>query len=194
MCQAENSVQYDSERDETISFLKSKAPETSNPNVFSLNSNLLFWCADLPNFGASVSMGSHWSLNLNVAYCPWVIDNQYSLKCAMILPETRWWPKSNLKGHFLSFHLTVGWYNLRWRDFRYQDSDRPLAGAGIGYGYLLDLNKNWGIEFNIGAGYINTRYDRFYNIPNGGLADTRVSSYWGIDRVGISIVYRLCEL
>lgn len=180
--------QYPGSREERID------SDSGYPNVFSLKSNLLFWCADIPNLGASVSFGKHWSLNFDVLYCPWMIDDNYSLKCAMILPEIRIWPKTNLKGHFLDFHLSVGWYNLRWKDYRYQDVDRPLIGAGIGYGYHLELNKNWGLEFSIGAGYFNTRYNRFYNVKNGAVADTKESSYWGIDRVGISIVYRICDL
>ena len=34
------------------------------------------------------------------------------------------------------------------------------------------------------------KYDTYYNIDNGARIDTRTKNYWGITRVGISVVYR----
>lgn len=159
-----------------------------------LKTNLVPWAATIPNLGAEITFGNHWSAALDIWYCPWKISQSHSLKTAAILPEGRWWPKTNQKGHFLDFHLSVVWYNLRWNSYRYQDIDRPLLGAGIGYGYLLKFNPNWGIEFSIGIGIAQSRYDRFYNITNGALADTRQTFYWGIDRLGISVFYNIGDL
>ena len=179
---------------ESATFLEMKAPETSQPNTFSLNTNIIPWIATIPNVGGSFSFDRHWSVNLDLWYCPWIITSKYSLKCGFILPEVRWWPDTNRKGHFFNVHLSFGWYNLRFGSYRYQDAHRPLLGAGIGYGYLLELGRNWGIEFSVGAGFVNTKYDRFYNIRNGAVADTRVTNYFGIDRLGISFVYRIADL
>ena len=64
-------------------------------------------------------------------------------------------------------------------------------GAGISYGYVVPLNRCWGAEFTLGAGFVNVKYDQFYNIPNGaryghGLTHT----YWGVTRAGITLLYR----
>lgn len=171
-----------------------KATENSLPNLFSLRTNVIPWVATIPNLGGSLSFGKHWSLGIEGWYCPWIVTSKYSLKCGFILPEIRWWPHTNRKGHFLSLHLSVGWYNLRFDDYRYQDDERPLLGAGLTYGYLLEINPHWGIEFSIGAGFVNTRYNRYYNVDNGALIDTKVSNYFGIDRLGISFVYNLSVL
>ena len=86
--------------------------------------------------------------------------------------------------------VDVAWFNVKWNDDRYQDTDRPLLGAGISYGYKLPLSKHWGAEFNLGVGYANMKYDTYYNVNNGAQLDTRVRHYWGITRVGASLVYR----
>lgn len=91
-------------------------------------------------------------------------------------------------------HLNLGWYNVRANSYRYQDIGRPMLGAGIGYGYRLPLTDRWSIDFEIGAGMANFRYDRYYNIPNGALKDTRVTTYWGIDRLGVTVSYYISEL
>ena len=171
-----------------------KANEGANFNQLSLRTNLIPWIAVIPNIGAALSFSKHWSAGLDVWYCPWVINAKHSLKCGLILPEVRWWPKTSVKGHYLNIHLSLGWYNLRYEDYRYQDSDRPLMGAGIGYGYLLEFNRHFGMEFSIGVGFINTRYNTYYNVPNGALMDTKISNYFGVDRLAVSLVYNLGDL
>ena len=91
-------------------------------------------------------------------------------------------------------HLNLAWYNVRANSYRYQDRGCPLLGAGLGYGYRLELNGKWGLEFEIGAGMANMKYDRFYNVPNGALKDTRITTYWGIDRAAVTFSYNLCDL
>ena len=169
-------------------------PVSTTDQQLRLKSNILPWIIAIPNLGAEFCIGEKWSALIDVWYCPWKISNRYSVKTVTILPEARWWLKSNRKGSFLNFHLNIAWFNVRANAYRYQDARRPLLGAGIGYGYRLELGRKWGLEFEIGAGMANMRYDTFYNIENGALKDTRVSTYWGIDRAAISFTYYLCDL
>lgn len=87
------------------------------------------------------------------------------------------------RGHFFGFYLHSGGFNIAVdARTRYQDC-RPFWGAGISYGYVVPLNRCWGAEFTLGAGFVNVKYDQFYNIPNGaryghGLTHT----YWGVTR------------
>ncbi|MBP8872460.1 MAG: DUF3575 domain-containing protein, partial [Bacteroides sp.] len=73
---------------------------------------------------------------------------------------------------------------------RYQSEQYPLLGAGISYGYKLPFSEHWGAEFTLGAGYANMKYNTYYNIENGAKLDTRKRNYWGITRVGASLIYR----
>lgn len=158
--------------------------------LFSLKTNIIPWIATVGNLGTEIKLNPHISLDLSLWWCPWKISDKYSLKTFAILPEGRWWISNDWRGHFLGLHLTAAWFNLRYNSDRYQDNKRPILGAGFSYGYYFEFNKNWGLELMIGAGYLNMSYDRFYNISNGALIDKRTTSYWGIDRIGITLCYR----
>ena len=124
----------------------------------------------------------------------WDISKSHALRIIGTQPEFRYWLTTPGRGHFFGLHAHAARYNLKWNDTRYQDTDRPLLGGGISYGYLLPFNETWGMEFNIGAGYANTRYDLYHNTNNvkdGQLYDTRTLNYWGITRIGLSFIYKL---
>lgn len=168
--------------------------QSNYPCELRLRSNLLPWMLAVPNLGGEISIGKKWSTVLDLWFCPWKISDKISVKTVAIFPEGRWWLADNTKGSFFNIHLNLAWFNVRANSWRYQDSGRPLLGAGIGYGYRLSLDNRWSLEFEIGAGMANARYDRFFNIENGALKDTRVSTYWGIDKIGITFTYNLCDI
>ena len=163
--------------------------QSSVKREFGFKTNLLPWLITVPNIGMEVALASKCSAVVDIWYCPWKISDRFSVKTVAILPELRWWIKSNKKGSYLNIHFNVAWFNVRANNYRYQDNGRPLLGAGIGYGFRLPVSKNWCLDFEIGAGMANARYDRFYNINNGALKDTQVSTYWGIDRAAVAFTY-----
>lgn len=171
-----------------------KAPLNSDFQEFRMKSNILPWGLAIPNLGAEFVFSEHWSASMDVLFCPWKISNKFSVKTVAILPEGRWWLKTARKGSFFNVHFNLAWFNVRANSYRYQDTSRPMLGAGIGYGYLLNFNKRWGMEFEIGAGVMNVKYDRYYNVENGTLKDTRISTIWGIDRAAVSVTYYICDL
>ena len=64
-------------------------------------------------------------------------------------------------------------------------------GIGLSYGYVLPLTCRWAAEFTIGAGYVHTKYDSYYNIPNGARYEKGIHhNYWGLTKVGIGLAYR----
>lgn len=154
-----------------------------------LKTNLVCWSGSILNIAADVQVGRHVSVDLPVMWCPWYMSKRYAARNLTFQPEMRWWFGNPGDGHFCGAHFHVSWFNVRWRDKRYQDASRPLLGAGVSYGYLLLLNRGWACEFTVGAGYAAVRYDTFYNIGNGACIDRHKSDYWGITRLGISVVY-----
>lgn len=165
------------------------APQTSSRYV-AVKTNLAAWAGTIMNLVADVQLSEHFSVELPVLWCPWYVSDKHAVKTFTIQPEARYWLSKPGKGHFFGVHAHVGWFNVKWNRDRYQDTDRPLLGAGISYGYLLPFNEHWAGEFTLGAGYANMRYDTYYNIDNGARIDTRTKNYWGITRVGLSVVYR----
>ena len=165
------------------------APQTSSRYV-AVKTNLAAWAGTIMNLAADVQVSEHFSVELPVLGCPWYVSDKHAVKTYTIQPEARYWLSKPGKGHFFGVHAHVGWFNVKWNRDRYQDTDRPLLGAGISYGYLLPFTAHWAGEFTLGAGYANMRYDTYYNIDNGARIDTRTKNYWGITRVGLSVVYR----
>ena len=162
----------------------------SEGRYVALKTNLAAWAGTIMNIAAEVQVGKHVSVELPVLWCPWHIGSKHAVKTFTVQPEVRYWLRQPGGGHFFGVHAHAGWFNVLWDKDRYQDTDRPLLGAGISYGYLLPFSKHWAGEFTLGAGYSNMRYDTFYNIDNGARIDTRNKNYWGITRVGLSVVYR----
>lgn len=165
------------------------APSSSG-RYLGVKTNIAAWAGTIMNVAADVQVSEHISVELPILWCPWHISSKHAVKTFTIQPEVRYWLSKPGAGHFFGVHAHVGWFNVKWNRDRYQDADRPLLGAGISYGYLLPFNEHWAGEFTLGAGYANMRYDTYYNIDNGARIDTRTKNYWGITRVGLSVVYR----
>lgn len=163
--------------------------QTSSRYV-AVKTNLAAWAGTIMNLAADVQVSEHFSVELPVLWCPWYVSDKHAVKTFTIQPEARYWLTRPGEGHFFGVHAHIGWFNVKWNRDRYQDTSRPLLGAGISYGYLLPLGEHWAGEFTLGAGYANMKYNTYYNIGNGARIDTRTKNYWGITRVGISVVYR----
>lgn len=155
-----------------------------------LKSNIPFQALSMHNLAVEVQVHKQVTVDFPVMWSVSDIEREHAVRGIAFQPEGRWWLKKAGTGHFFGIHVHAAWFNLKWEDTRYQTDKRPLLGAGISYGYKLPLSAHWGAEFNIGAGYANMKYDTFYNVENGAQLDTRIRHYWGITRVGISLVYR----
>jgi hypothetical protein len=103
----------------------------------------------------------------------------------------RYWLKAPMKGHFFGVHLNIGAFNIAVDNKnRYQSPD-GFYGVGLSYGYVLPFARHWAAEFTVGAGYVHTKYDTYYNIPNGARFEKgRAYNYWGLTKVGINLLYR----
>lgn len=155
-----------------------------------LKTNIAYDAAGLPNLAFEMQFSKHISVELPVICSFWDISQKHAVRAVAIQPEGRWWLKQPGAGHFFGVHAHVAWFNVKWQEDRYQNTDRPLLGAGVSYGYLLPLSKHWGAEFSLGAGYAHMKYNTYYNIDNGAQIGTETRNYWGITRVGLSLSYR----
>ena len=156
-----------------------------------IKTNIPFWALVVANVAAEYRFADHWSVDVPVYYSAWTTARTYRFRTFSVQPSVRYWLSPDWKGHFFGVHLTAGQFNIATNEkTRYQDAD-GMYGAGLDYGYALKFTENWGMEFNIGAGLIHTRYNAYYNIDNGECYDTRIKNYWGITRCGISIIYRI---
>ena len=169
---------------------------TTPGTLLAIKTNLAAYIFGILNLGVEVPLGKHVSFDLPIYYSPYTLGNAYRFRILATQPEFRYWFGETMKGHFIGLYGTGGWYNISFnkRD-RYQDrnGNTPAWGGGLSYGFALPLNQRWGLEFTAGAGYLNLKYDTFYNIKNGAKFDTQRKSYYGLTKLGVSITYNLTK-
>lgn len=174
--------------------------ESKSTFYLALKNNIIYDVALVANLGLEISLGKHFSLDLPFTFSPYDICSAYRMRTLSVQPELRYYFKRGGKGHYFGLHGNLAYYNvvtpLNMRT-RYQDRDgeHPLYGGGISYGYSLPFGKDsrWGMEFTVGAGYAYLDYDCFYNVNNGAWFTKDTKHYFGIDKAGITIYYRIVD-
>ena len=179
-----------------------QASEGVNRHGIHLKVNALGYLALIFNASAEFELGHHLSISVPLYYSGWdELIPRWKLRTAGTQPELRYYFNDNYMGAFVGAHASFAWYNMATGgEFRYQDrnTNTPTIGGGISGGYRISLEKphkgrhpRWTMEFSIGLGFLPLRYDTFYNVPNGALAQGNLyKAYWGIDHAGISVSYR----
>lgn len=160
-----------------------------------LKTNLAALGLLVANLGVEFSFGRGFSLDIPFYYSPYDITSRFRVRVLGTQPELRYWLHRDWPGagHFIGINGTVAGFDISFpHTSRFQDPEHALWGAGISYGYALNFGKekHWGLEFNIGLGYMNYHLDTFDNVYNGKLLSTEKKNYWGITRVGISLTYK----
>ena len=160
-----------------------------------VKTNLAGWGLMISNAAVEVDIIKNLSISVPVYYSGWNYGKStVKFRTLTIQPEVRYYiPKA--RGFYVGAHFGLGHWNFATGgDWRYQDhnAETPSIGGGLGLGYALHFNKNphWGLEFSIGAGAYDARYDVLYNEMNGPYhkRDER-TTYIGVDNVSISVTY-----
>lgn len=154
----------------------------------------------IANAAVEFDLGKYFSVSIPIYYSALdYFTSTLKFRTLAIQPELRYWPLKNDDRLFIGLHGGMAYYNFAFGgDWRYQDHEgrTPTFGGGISLGYRLPISKdkNWKLEFGIGAGVYPLHYDVFHNTENtydGELYDTRKKTYFGIDNVLIGISYRI---
>ena len=168
--------------------------------LLAVKNNIIYDAALVANLGVEIGFGRHFSVDIPVTYSPYTISRNYRMRTLSVQPDLRYYLKEGWRGHFFGIHGNFAYYNVVTpfnTKTRYQDRDgkHPLYGGGISYGYSLPFGKDsrWGMEFTIGAGYAYLDYDCFYNVNNGAWFTKDTKHYFGIDKAGITIYYRIVD-
>ncbi len=175
-----------------------RAADTASPcgsawkaGRWNIKTNIPFWALVVPNIAVEYRFADHWSVDIPIYYMPVTVARNYRFRTLAVSPSVRYRLKPAVNGHFFGVHLIAGQFNIAVdKKCRYQDAG-GMFGAGLDYGYALKFTDHWGMECNIGAGYIYTRYNTYYNTKNGACFDTSRKNYFGVTRFGISLIYRI---
>ncbi len=156
--------------------------------------NLLWLAGTIANLGVEVQFADKWSIDIPVYYSPYDLSSDRMIRVLATQPEVRYWTGEQAgMGHFFGVHGHLMGFNVAINDHgRYQDPEHPLWGFGLGYGYAVNFGKDkkWGMEFNLGLGFANYRYNKYYNLPNGQKCDEGRGWYYGLTRAGITLTYK----
>ncbi|MBR2063273.1 MAG: DUF3575 domain-containing protein [Bacteroidales bacterium] len=160
-----------------------------------LKTNAIGWGFLMTNAALEIDIVKNLSFALPVYYSGWDYGvSTLKFRTLMIQPELRYYiPKA--KGFYVGAHFGMGYWNFALNgDWRYQDhkGETPAIGGGLGLGYAMHFKKNshWGLEFSVGAGAYDARYDVFYNEPNGPYHKRNErTTFIGVDNAAISLTY-----
>ena len=169
-----------------------------------VKTNLLGWGFLMTNAAVEIDIIEGLSFALPVYYSGWdYFTNTVKFRTLMIQPELRYYiPKTN--GLYVGAHFGMGYWNFALgtlgekicvEDWRYQDhkGESPALGGGISVGYALQFKRNpkWGMEFSLGAGVYDARYDMFYNEANGPYYQRGIhTTFIGVDNASVSFTYK----
>ncbi len=165
---------------------------------FDLKTNLLYDATTSIALGLEYGWGKRLSFDISGSYNPWTFSGGRKWKHWMVQPELRIWTKERQLGHFFGIHALGGVYNLNrmylpFRTFPETNSYRHEGwgvGAGVAYGYRWNFSERWGMEGEIGFGYIYAHYDRFCPVVCGERLSSGVKHYIGPTKIALNLIYR----
>lgn len=175
------------------------------PSLYSqhvaIKTNLISDAVTSPNLGVEFKMAPKWTMDISGQLNAWNIHER-RWRHWMVMPEARLWICEPFQGSFWALHVLGGQYNVGnintnvkfldsdfsgLKDHRYQGW---AVGAGIGYGYDWILSKHWNLEFEIGVGWIYTRYDQYPCAVCGTVEEKdKPHNYFGPTKLSLAIEY-----
>lgn len=179
------------------------AAQQTKAQTFAVKTNVIGDALLNPNIAIEAGIAPKWTIDLSGQWNAWTIGNGHKWKHWVIQPEARYWLCERYLGHFVGLHLLGGQYNVghigikklnflgtdfsKLRNQRYQGWG---AGAGIAYGYAWPIAKHFGIEAEIGFGWVYTRSDVYPCAECGNkIQSPKVHNYVGPTKAAVNIEY-----
>ena len=173
-------------------------PYPTPDKFMKIKTNGLAWGIGQMNIAAEFAFAEHFSVAVPFYYSGGFdyFKSTIKFRGIVVQPEFRYYFKPENEGFYAGAHMGVGWYNFALNgDYRIQDHNgsRPAWGGGLGFGYVMQFKKApaWGLEFALGAGVYDAKYDTFYNEDNGPIAEQGVRKVFvGVDNAAVSVTYK----
>lgn len=170
-----------------------------------IKTNLLYGLTtSTPNLGVEIGLGLRTTLDISGSYNWFNLQgdkvNNKKLAHWAVQPEFRYFLCERFNGHFFGIHGVYGEYNISnyelpllfgkgSKDFRYEGS---AIGGGLSYGYQLILGRKWNLEFNLGFGYLNMKYNEYDCVTCGDqFGESKTKHYFGPTKAGITLIFML---
>lgn len=157
---------------------------------FSIRTNLLYWAVATPNLGIEYKLAENFGILVNGLWSHWIWsseDNHH--RTWMVSPEVRYYIGAN-KNWFIGIEGHIAEFNFKFRDTGYQGD---AIGGGLTGGYKLKLSRVFDLDFSLGLGYTQLKYDTYYRsrevmvLKEGGLK----KDFFGPTQLGVSLIFKL---
>ena len=162
--------------------------------MLAVKTDALKWGLMSPNLCVELVTSAKTSLDLSVFgnYKPWGKD----VKMLALQPEFRYWFNGRpMVREYVGVSLLATTYDITWGRHIYQGD---AVGAGLTFGYVLDVGKRWNIEFYGGFGafaYFQKQYyvnDNYEDYESGGGSKNNSDGYTLLPtKIGVSVSYIL---
>lgn len=167
----------------------SDVPEADSEK-FSLRTNLLYWAMATPNLGVEWKPSNNFGILINGAWSHWIwnSDGKHH-RTWLVQPEIRWYLGES-KHWFLGIEGHKGEFNFKFNDTGYQGD---VLGGGLTGGYRLLLSKSFDMDFLLGLGCTQLKYDTYYRSNDvmvhkeSGLE----KNVFGLTQAGVSLIWKI---
>lgn len=162
----------------------------------SIKVNLLHIAALAPNIGLEYYITPEWSVGLGVSV-PWYHNDDKHLRYRLQLYELEGRRYLGVrKRNHLGVYFQGGLYDLKFNNIGNKGS---FYGGGVSYGYLLPITKRLSIDFEVGLGYVRSKYERYefrewYGYEHYVYINSRVTEIIAPTKVGFTLVWKLSNL
>jgi hypothetical protein len=162
----------------------------SQNSHFSLRTNLLYWLATIPNIGIEWKPSDNFGILVNGLWNHWIWggeDKQY--RTWMVSPEVRYYLGEN-KAWFIGIEGHISEFNFKFKHTGYQGD---AIGGGLTGGYKLKLSRTFDLDFALGLGYTQLKYDSYFRSrevmvrKEAGLK----KDFFGPTQAGVSLIWKI---
>jgi hypothetical protein len=169
-------------------------PQTVSPlsSLLSIRTNLLYWLAGTPNIGIEYKPTESFGILVNGAWSHWIWSSEDKHhRTWLVSPEVRYYLGAN-KNWFLGAEGHLGEFNFKFKETGYQGD---LIGGGITGGYKWKLSRVFDLDFSLGLGYTQLKYDTYYHSNNvmvkkeAGLT----KDFFGPTQAGVSLIWKILK-
>ena len=172
---------------------------TTNIHAFdeiNVKTNALYDATMSLSLGAEMQVDYQWTVELTGSYNGWdVFGNKW--RHLIIQPEARYWLNDDeLEGSFFAVNVLFGQVNVgnfsmdlfgdKLKNSRVQGW---MTGAGLGYGYAWWLSDYWKLEFELTAGVMHFKGDRYSALTGHKIQRNRTMTKFAPTKVALSVVY-----
>lgn len=176
-------------------------PATTQPpsRLLDIRTNLLYGAFLTPTIGLEWHVSPDVGIKVDGSFAYWGNEHGRVHKLWIVSPEVRRY-MGNARRFYLGAGGNIGEFNiykgmvggLVSGQTGYQGK---LYGGGLTAGYLLKLNNNFSLDFNLGLGYNRLEYDSF-GITNGVReykGKDLTKNIWGPTQAGITLVWHIIK-